>query len=83
MGEQFNYDVRPEVYDWLGAFAYEYFLEQAILATMLFVIPIFNNEWEMVRFGSSEFLWIWILFVPWMLLQYEHEISPWISYSKE
>ena len=83
LGQQFDYEVSEKVYDWLGAFAYEYFLEQAIIATMLFVIPIFNSDWELIRFGTSEFLWIWLLLIPWTLLQYEHEISPWIHYSKE
>lgn len=74
----------PErVYDWLGAFAYEYFLEQAIIAVLLYSTPFWNNNWDHIVFGSAEFMYIWLLFIPWVILQYEHELDRFIDFGED
>ena len=83
IGESFNYQVPEEVYDWLGAFAYEFFLEQAIVAVIIFITPLWNNNWEPVEFGSETFMYLWLMLVPWTILTAEHEITMFIDFGRD
>merc|ERR1712146_475379 len=79
-GESFNYQVPEEVYDWLGAFAFEFFLEQAIIACLIIITPLWNKNWDPVRFGSETFFILWLMFVPRVILSAEDEIEEFIDF---
>ena len=83
IGASFNYEVPVRVYDWFGAFAYEFFLEQAIISVLIFITPLWNKNWEPVRFGSAEFMELWLMLVPFTILQAEHEIDYFLDFGED
>ena len=80
IGASFNYEVPEKVYTWLGAFAYEFFVEQAVIAILLFITPLWNKNWDAIQFGSAEFMYVWLMFVPFIIMQVEHDMDQFIDF---